>query len=754
MQRYFIGILLTVMTLSLNATELKRDGWNLISVCRDVNRSDIDMSGIEEIQAQDGKSIYTGSNAAYSNLEKLTAGYGYWIRGAKGNQFPSGTTTQQIRQPLLRDGWNLMAACEDIPPEDVDMSGIEEIQDQYGHAIYTGAWAAYSDLDTLLNGYGHWVKGAKETLFTAKEGLSIPEGFSYPVINSSGEAVESSYGGYRIQLLANHSETVDPQSNHLSIVVRINGEDAALLHIQSSYLGSSIVVALYDAEGELIGVTERITVNGNEIIEVSTSETTVSEEEQESIDESEKYLGIQIYQLNMPSSRYQLPLLSDSEFNALSPTDKLMVAEKLLATLFYGMEYTELESIIAGGKFMTTLQEMVKKRESNLADVDAKINDPVLYKSCLCTMKTFSNLFHLTMGQAFINRWSAYVLNQTILFSPAYELDTVSTENICNVNAKLINYADKHYSMRFTTLAHMISEDNWRRFRSPEDNGREMLEIYMLDFNDSHVPISAKALQNWYLSGNDNTLVVDTNVNRDPLSLFGTTIYDGFDFYSELVKTDRFVQSVTKRLVSIYFPNYSESERERVVNAIVTSQPETFQDILLQIVFSKEYLFYAQRYMSVEERFLSLVKKFDIRGEGYYYFVYVRKAFEAMKQAAMQYKLGREDTVPMDTYSVASYKSFIRGKMLDDAPDINNDWGWNRDNVIYNYQGSITNISGYIDHLFAITIQRQPTAEEKQVLLETIDTITNQRDIAFIVFSYIVRLSEFYRMDTIGGGES
>jgi len=50
--------------------------------------------------------------------------------------------------------------------------------------------------------------------------------------------------------------------------------------------------------------------------------------------------------------------------------------------------------------------------------------------------------------------------------------------------------------LRFITYKHMMSEDNWRRFRSPEDNGREMLEIYNLDFNDAHVPISAKALQN------------------------------------------------------------------------------------------------------------------------------------------------------------------------------------------------------------------------------------------------------------------
>ena len=122
-----------------------------------------------------------------------------------------------------------------------------------------------------------------------------------------------------------------------------------------------------------------------------------------------------------------------------------------------------------------------------------------------------------------------------------------------------------------------------------------------------------------------------------------------------------------------------------------------------------------------------------------------------MKQASMEYKLGREDTLPTDTYSVAVYKNFIQNKLLDDAPDIHKNWGWNRENVIYNYSGS--DIEGYIDHLFLLTIQRVATTKEREVLLETIDKVTDKKDIAFIVFSYIVRLSEFYRLESIGGAE-
>jgi hypothetical protein len=750
MNKKFTLVLLLITTLLADATELKRDGWNLISICQDINSSQVDMSRIEEIQNQSGESIYTGEYKEYSNLDRLEAGYGYWVKGEKGVSFESGENSQKIMVPLIREGWNLMASCEDIAKSDINMSGIEEIQNQSGKSIYTGEWANYSDLDVLLNGYGHWVKGAVETLFVAKDGLSLPSGYQYQVIDSRGESVEGSHGEYKIVLLADYNESVDAQSNHLSILVRINGVDTTPLHIQSSYSGHTLVVALYNQEGLLVGVSDIVMVNGNEIIDITTNEYTPPKD-RDDIDKDASYKGIKIYKLNMPYSSYQLKPLSDSEFNALSLSNKRLVAEKLLSTLFYGIEHTQLEIMISSGTFMSQIEELIERKQSNLAEVEERISDPVLYKICNCGMKTFSNLFHLNMGRDFINRWSAYVLNQTILFSPAYELDTVSSENVCNVNAKLINYADEHYSMRFTSFAHMISEDNWRRFRSPEDNGREMLEIYMMDFNDSKVPITAKALQNWHLSGNDNTLVIGTDENREPLNLFGSIIYDGFDFYSALVKSDRFVETITTRVVNLYFPNYNETKKAEVVSAIVSSQPETFQDILLQIVLSKEYLLYAKRYMSVEERFLSLVKKLDIHGEGYYYFVGIGKSFKQMKQASMEYKLGREDTLPTDTYSVAVYKNFIQNKLLDDAPDIHKNWGWNRENVIYNYSGS--DIEGYIDHLFLLTIQRVATTKEREVLLETIDKVTDKKDIAFIVFSYIVRLSEFYRLESIGGAE-
>ena len=165
-----LKLLIPIITISmLYSTELKRSNWNLLSICEDINSSQIDMKGIKEIQSQDGKSIYTGDWTKYSNLDKLEAGYGYWVKGDKGSIFDTGDSNSTIQKSLRRDGWNLMASCENIYAKNINMNGIVEIQSQDGKSIYTGDWAKYSNLDKLEAGYGYWVKGAKGIAWTSKE---------------------------------------------------------------------------------------------------------------------------------------------------------------------------------------------------------------------------------------------------------------------------------------------------------------------------------------------------------------------------------------------------------------------------------------------------------------------------------------------------------------------------------------------------------------------------------------------------------
>ena len=338
--------------------------------------------------------------------------------------------------------------------------------------------------------------------------------------------------------------------------------------------------------------------------------------------------------------------------------------------------------------------------------------------------------------------------------------------------------------MRFIAYVHMMSEDNWRRFRSPEDNGREMMEIYLLDANDSHVPLAGQALKNWKLNTDSDTLEVGLNRNAQPLSLFGTTVYSGEDFYRELAKSDAFTKGVTKRLVDFFFPDKSTAKKQQINNTIVASKPETWQDILLQIIFSKAYLLDNSRAQSVEETFYSLAKKIDYRNRRDD-FRRFKESLGEMHQAAMKYKLGKLERVPLDSLSFAYYHKFIREEVLlqyanpeQTDPDRWDYQGWQRsfvafDQFAHDEDKPVESLAHFVDYLFYAVIGRRATASEQNLFKNHMtekdnDTLVlkyefnmftrrddrteeakkreeRKRNIAMIVLDYLSRLDETYR---------
>ncbi|RLA69344.1 MAG: hypothetical protein DRG09_05960, partial [Epsilonproteobacteria bacterium] len=389
----------------------------------------------------------------------------------------------------------------------------------------------------------------------------------------------------------------------------------------------------------------------------------------------------------------------------------------------------------------------------------------------------------------FIKNWTAYILTQTIMFSPAYELESTHTPNIARVYNRLVTMLEVESGMRYITYVHMMSEDNWRRFRSPEDNGREMMEIFTLDMDDAHVPLAGQALKNWKLDRDSDTLVVSLNENRQPLSLFGTTIYNGDDFYREMAKSDLFTTGVTRRLVDFFFPNTTAEKKTQITNTIVSSKPETWQDILLQIVFSEEYLLNSTRAKSAEELFYSLSKKvnFKHRNSTLHDF---KSSLEEMHQASMKYKLGKLKRVPLDTLSFANYHKYIREnialrKSNPSKADEYAAWdrqGWDESfiaNENFNFDASneVSSLNSLINYIFKATISRTATSAElalfrehmlveeagEQILYYTFDMFRthddpvkqekyredNKRNIATIVLDYISRLSETYTLKEV-----
>ena len=79
------------------------------------------------------------------------------------------------------------------------------------------------------------------------------------------------------------------------------------------------------------------------------------------------YKGLYYYRPEMSHTSYRLEQLSDSEFNRLSMTDKRKVADKLLASLFFGYPANTMENKITSGNFLCSVRKGLFEKKNNMA---------------------------------------------------------------------------------------------------------------------------------------------------------------------------------------------------------------------------------------------------------------------------------------------------------------------------------------------------------------------------------------------------
>ena len=467
--------------------------------------------------------------------------------------------------------------------------------------------------------------------------------------------------------------------------------------------------------------------------------------------------GIPVYAEELPKKAYGLKPLTDAAFRALPKAVRYKVANKLYATLFYGEDAARLKKDIASDTFMS--DTFKRFRTPNSAKERRQVEKELenYYDDCCghgLLSHLMARLYHLSPGKHYFNRWAAYILTQTILFSPAYELDTVYVVDSINVYGRLVRSFDEGESIQWGTYSHMISNENWRRFRSPEDNGREMLEIYLMDFNDSHVPMAATTLKNWHLDRYSGTLVIGVEDNTIPQRhLFpGEKVVTGYDFYSRLTLQPGFLPTVCRRLVDIFFPTFSENRKAGLAKRLAESHPGTWPGLLRQIVFSKVYLLESDKAKSLEETFLPVAKALGWVPT-YYSFYRISYMQDYMHQATMRYKLGRKTEVPLDTQSFAWFHKIIREEVMtnyrDDTSAKSDDAGWplrgifrklpkrliarnefdkNGKKTLHWYQNETKRAHYIVDSLFLATIGRVAQRDEWRMLTGLIDDLKHDRE--------------------------
>jgi len=469
--------------------------------------------------------------------------------------------------------------------------------------------------------------------------------------------------------------------------------------------------------------------------------------------------------------------LSDEEFQNLKPVKQYQVANKLAATIYKGVpadEFfnfniygSELRTSESGSVYLSDMRSKISRRVQNKGELANLVSRRHTFNNDTrqAKGKPLATIIEYPVSRDQFEAWMAYVLANTILFSPAEEIASAGFLDVQKVNDNLVKSLSEDASIRNIVLAHMKSPANWRRFRSPEDNTREMIEIYLGLFDkDADVPKASIACKNWYLTDDSKgdakyQLVIDfSEQNTEPQKVLDSWVTTCEDFYDVISNHPLLIPRITTFLVDHFFANASSAVRGEIVKDIVAQSPERFHDIFTAIIFSREYLINSERPKSFEEAFFNIADRVGWRNNSSFLDRLVSNdsvnpTLKSMNQPTMTLKLGRFMNQPFDSLSFAFYHKAIRERIL---TKINTGlWGPGWDIGFYS-KGDLFEQEGYIDFLFLSILSRKATQEEIDALSLAFVKTNNElrRDFqAEIVFDYISRLPDLYYYKTITKGD-
>jgi len=467
---------------------------------------------------------------------------------------------------------------------------------------------------------------------------------------------------------------------------------------------------------------------------------------------------------------------SDAEFNSLPPLQQYQVANKLKATFYKGIKADEFFDLTAGTENLKTksqqnlisntannLKQHLRNKEAYVArlesrfvftrrDNDTKAAEHKPSAEPLATIHLFPE------SRDLMESWMAYTLANTILFSPAAEIDSASYIDVQNIYSGLTDAMNSGKTIREIIFTHMKSEANWRRFRSPEDNTREMIEIYLGLFDrDEDVPKASLACKDWSITDDEDGYQLQTDKlkeNREPQYVLDQWVTSCEDFYQVVASHPLVIPRITTVLVDKFFPDASSEKRAALVQSIANTNPSHFFDIFTAIIFSREYLLNSQKPKNLEETFFNLAERIHWEADKRFFYYLTDPdqgasfpTLHKMKQPAMTLKLGRWMTQPLDSLSFAYYHEAIREQLLikRKTESFRSDRrGWTTE---YLKAADFLEKDQFINYLFISVLARKTTDDELSQLNTIISEGGHEKDfnaIAMIILDYLSRLPELY----------
>jgi len=510
--------------------------------------------------------------------------------------------------------------------------------------------------------------------------------------------------------------------------------------------------------------------------------------------------------------------LSQGEFNSLPAEDQYMVANKLLGTMYRGVaveDYFDMNTGIGNlrpvdSSFLMNTRDAISRDLSNeevlaydtiIDGLDADGNpDPdnakYLFDSDSNTRNNerakqlpLARIKEYPISRDMYVHWMAYVLINTIMFSPAEEMESTDYTDAQNMYRFLVLKLEEGATIRQIVRSNLSSLARWRVSRSAENHALEAYELYLGLFETEEDSYRGGiACKDLYLTNEDDGYLIRRTdfPNTVPQLIlqnqYVTTCEDLYDVIAgHPLLIPRVVEVIFNYFVELRADNLDY--RQGIINAIAASNPQTFEDIFTAILFSKEYLLNIERPRTVEENLMPLLdalKWHPGENAGEVDEQIFRRMTELSNQqiymdgmglASMKYKIGRLPDVPLDGLSYANYHKSMREKLLMNTGFYNP--STNNENFLYDINGDVKtfiesmSLNDFIDYLFMSVLQRKASDSEKTDLIDVYATGVNSSDIvvnhlttntdgntvvrvdryddvAQITFDYISRLPEFY----------
>ncbi len=517
--------------------------------------------------------------------------------------------------------------------------------------------------------------------------------------------------------------------------------------------------------------------------------------------------------------------LTQAEFNNLPPEDQYKVANKLYGTLFRGISAEDFFNLEQGTanlsvKSTTFLNDTRQALRTNLStaellavdtliegfdsegnpnEADAKYTfdpDTDSDENERAMQLPLARIKEYPISHDFYVQWMAYFLSNTIMYSPAVEMESTDTVDAQNMYRFLTSNLSNGSTIRQMVRSNLPSLARWRVSRSSENHALEAYELYLGLFETEEDSVKGgTACKDFYLTDEDSGYILSTTnfPNTEPqliLETFFITTCD--DLYDVVSGHPLVLPRAAEVLVNYFFSGREREDRVNIINSITGSGAESYEEIFTAMLFSREYLLNTERPRSFEESFMPLLDTLkwdpaadvsDSAGE---------RIFEFMASGSdnppggrgnilylgnkgwnsMSLKIGRLPDVPFDALSFANYHKGVREELLIDIrhfdgsrPDI--------PGLIYNGEGfadddlrevvAQLSLTDYMHFLFLNTMQRKASVEELTTLLGIFDGLSliemdtdgvqvirpstsNNRhnNIAQLTFDYISRLPEFY----------